>query len=87
MGPTPEQVAEERRCRRRVRFLVDLTAACLMQDATMSLGEAVRMVQSLRGAVLQLFPGSGPTFDLVVRPRFERILAERWGVTYASLGD
>jgi hypothetical protein len=80
-------VAEERRCRRRVRVLTDLTAACLMQDASMTLGEAVRMVHSLRGAILRLFPGSGRTFDLIVRPRFERILAERWGVVYDRRED
>ena len=80
MPPTPEQARQERLARRRVRLLVDLTAACLYQDRALGPGDAESMIRSLRAAVLKLFPDGGDTFDLVVRPRLERILAERWGV-------
>ena len=84
MPPTPEECVAERRERRRVRWMVDLTAACLYQDSTLSPRDAVRMIGGLRRAVLALFPDCGLTFDLVIRPRLARILAERWGVSYGD---
>jgi hypothetical protein len=80
-----DAIAAERVARRRVRLMVDMTAACIYQDDRMVLGEAVRMIQTLRSAILSLFPDGGSTFDLVVRPRFERILTERWGVAFETL--
>jgi hypothetical protein len=84
VGPTPDEIAQERGLRRRVRLLTDMTASCLMQDGSMTLGEAVEMIVALRRAVVEMFPGSGATFDLVVRPRLERILTERWGITFEA---
>jgi hypothetical protein len=82
MFPTPEECDAERRQRRRVRLMVDLTAACLYQDRSLRPGDAMRMIHGLRRAVLVLFPDCGRTFDLVIRPRLARILAERWGGCY-----
>ncbi len=62
-----------------MRLLVDLTTSALCQDSTMSLEEARRMVKGTEKAVLTLFPGKQRTFDLLLLPRFERILHERWG--------
>ena len=59
MPPSPDQVAAERRARRQVRLLVDLTTACLCQDRELGATEAVRMVDALRNTILGLFP-DGP---------------------------
>lgn len=80
MPPSPDQVAAERKARRQVRLLVDLTTACLCQDRELEAREAVRMVDALRDAILGLFPDGSGAFDLLVRPRLQRILFERWGV-------
>ncbi len=72
-------IEEERRRARRMRFLVDLTTSTLYQDSRMTLEEARHLVRQTRRAVLRLFPGKEFTFELLLRPRFERILYERWG--------
>ncbi len=72
-------IEEEERRARRMRFLVDLTTSTLYQDSRMSLEEARQLVRQTRMAVLRLFPGKEGTFDLLLLPRFERILYERWG--------
>lgn len=76
--PSAEAVEEERRRLRRMRLLVDMTCSLLYQLDQPEL-DARRLVESTRRHVLELFPGKEKTFDLIYRPRFERILKERFG--------
>ena len=72
-------VEEENRKMRKLRWIVDLTIGVLYQDPHLSVAEARHMVENVRRAALNLFPGKEATFDIVLRPRFERVLKERWG--------
>ena len=72
-------IEEEQRNIRRLRFLVDLTTSVLYQDQTLTLEEARNMVRNTEKAILTMFPDKQQTFDIVLLPRFERILQERWG--------
>lgn len=74
-----ELILEERRRLRRLRILVDLTSSVLYQDAELTLEEARLMVKNTERAVLKMFPGKKQTFELLLLPRFDRILRERWG--------
>jgi hypothetical protein len=74
-SPDPAAVAEERRRVRQLRASVDLTCAVLRQGR-LGRAEAEELVAGLRHRALELFPGKGPVFDLVLAPRLERILAE-----------
>ncbi len=72
-------IQEEQRRIRRLRVLVDLTTSVLYQDASLTLEEARQLVEGTENAILKMFPDKQQTFDIVLRPRFERILLERWG--------
>lgn len=74
-----QQIEEEKKKIRRLRFLVDLTTSTLYQDQNLTLAEARQIVQNVKKVVLELFPDKEQTFDLILLPRFERILFERWG--------
>ena len=63
---------------RRLRFLVD-TAATTVRTRALSRVDAAAVVEVLRGQVLRLFPDKGETFDLIYRPRFRRLIDERFG--------
>lgn len=63
---------------RRLRFLVDLTFATLVQDQDLTLEDAWQHVIALKGAAVAMFPGKEETFDLIYLPRFSRLLAERF---------
>lgn len=63
---------------RRLRFLVDLTFATLVQDRDLTLEDAWQHVIALKGAAVAMFPGKEETFDLIYLPRFSRLLAERF---------
>ncbi len=76
--PDPEAVREENRRMRYLRYVVTLATAELMQGNN-SLDEARAIIERTRQAALALFPGKERAFDLIYRPRFDRILDERYG--------
>jgi hypothetical protein len=73
-----ERVEEEKRLRR-LRLLVDLNQAVLMQ-ANLTLREAFEIMWSTKDAALALFPDKGDVFDLIYAPRLKRIIRERFVV-------
>jgi hypothetical protein len=79
MRTTSTSLQDEERRMRRLRFIIDLTTAVLMQ-ADLTLREAFGAVEDARRVALALFPGSGDVFDLLYRPRFMRIIRERFVV-------
>lgn len=78
-GPvvTSEQMAEENLRMKRARVVVDLTCALLRQQPSLTHRDADRIIEGARTSILSLFPGGEPTFSLVLKPRFERIVRER----------
>ncbi|HEU4464378.1 MAG TPA: hypothetical protein VFS53_04970 [Gemmatimonadota bacterium] len=73
-----EALREENRRLRRLRLVVDLTLARLYQDPDLSLLEALELIERCRDTALAMFPGKETAFDLIYRPRFERVLHARW---------
>lgn len=73
--PTREEILDEERRVRRVRLIVDLTCAVIVQSG-MVRAEAEALVGAARARILELFPGREQTFDLVYAPRFQRLLDE-----------
>ena len=61
---------------KRMKIIVDRAAAAF-RWRDFSDGEAENLVANTRRQVLELFPGKGELFDLIFRPRFERIRRER----------
>lgn len=76
-GGDPEAVADEQRRLDTLRRTVDVTCA-LLRQAVLTREEAQALVSAARRDALELFPDKGDVFDLVVAPRMERILRERW---------
>ncbi len=66
----------------RLRLRVDLTVYRLGYP-DLPRGEALALIERTREEILELFPDKGNVFDLVLRPRFLRLLNERvlaeWG--------
>jgi hypothetical protein len=79
MGNEDSVRTEERRVRR-LRLLVDVTAQVLAEDEKLTLCEALRLVDAARTAAQRLFPEGDETFQLVIRPRLDRIIFERFQI-------
>jgi hypothetical protein len=71
-------IREEALRARRAQLVADLTCALLEQTADLSLGEALVLMGNARRSVLELFPDKEQVFDLLYRPRFLRIVVERF---------
>lgn len=67
--------SEEDRRLRRLRMVVDLTSSVLMQ-ARLPRDEAEALVAAARGRILELFPDKQATYELILAPRFARLLDE-----------
>jgi hypothetical protein len=74
-GADREAVAEEARRLRQLRMVVDLTCNVLMQGR-LSPEEAADLVAAARHRALELFPDKEATYELILAPRFARLVRE-----------
>lgn len=73
LNPTQEAIDEESRRIRRLRILVQLTLETIA-GGDLSPEEAAGMIAATRQAALEMFPGKEKTFDLIYRPKFQRVM-------------
>jgi len=71
-----KELQEEQRKMRMLRTVVDLTSS-ILQQGNLTIPEAMELIHATRKGVLKLFPGKEDVYDLIYRPRFERIINER----------
>lgn len=71
---------EEERRLRKLRLMVDITAQVLAEDRDLTLCTGLRLIEALATAARRMFPSDHSTFELVIRPRLEKILLERFGL-------
>ncbi len=71
------EIREENRKIRYLRFLVDFSILSIQQD-DLVLQEAQELVENVKRAACSLFPGKEETFELIYRPRFNRVIGERF---------
>ena len=77
---SPREIKQENRRIRALRILTDLTYQRLCVER-MTITEAREAVLELRRAATNMFPGKGGVFDLVIAPRLDRVILERFGET------
>jgi hypothetical protein len=82
-----EALKDEERRLRMLRFIVDLNQAILMQQTDLTLRESFDILKNTRQAALNLFPGKDDVFDLVYKPRFMRIIRERFLIVGGRSGE
>jgi hypothetical protein len=77
---TPEELQDERRRMRRLQIMVNMVMSVIGQDASLTVDEAAEMVADTRRAALAMFPGKELAFDLIYRPRLQRLMRERYRI-------
>jgi hypothetical protein len=80
-----EDIRQEEKNMRRLRFIVDLAEAVLMQSH-LTLQESLDLVANTKNAALALFPEKEAVYDLIYTPRFRRILEERFTIPGSRSG-
>ena len=77
-GTRQAELAEEARKLRRLQIMMSMVMSVLSQDPNMTLEEASEMAADARRAALAMFPGKELAYDLIYRPRLQRIMNERF---------
>jgi len=72
------QIKEENRRIRYLRFLVDFSILSIQQNDLL-LADAFKLMEDVKRVACSLFPGKEETFELIYRPRFNRVIQERFG--------
>jgi hypothetical protein len=70
-----QEVREENRRLRYLRFLVDL-ALMEIRAGRFTKPQAEKIVDNIRSQALKLFPGKELAFELLYRPRFRRAITD-----------
>jgi hypothetical protein len=73
------ETKEENRKIRYLRYLVDFSILSIQQEE-LSFEEAYRLVEDVKRAACTLFPGKEEAFEIIYRPRFQRVIGERFGL-------
>lgn len=76
---TDAEIWEEARKVRRLQLVMDLVTSTLQQE-DIPVEEASELVAATRKFALNLFPDKGHTFDLIYRPRLQRILSDKYKI-------
>jgi len=74
-----QNIKEENRRIRFLRFLIDFSILSI-QQGDLSYEDSLKLIEDAKRVALNLFPGKEKTFELIYRPRFKRVLQERFGI-------
>ena len=73
-----QEIAEERKLLRRLQMMMNMTMQVIAQDTSLTIEEASQMIADSRAAALSMFPGKELAYDLIWKPRFQRLMLERF---------
>jgi len=71
---------EEARLIRRLQLMMTLVLQTVAQDHSLTIDDASQMIGDARSAALAMFPGKELAYDLIWRPRFQRLMRERFRI-------
>jgi hypothetical protein len=78
-----EQIAErieEQKLIRRMQMMMNMVMQVIAQDGSLTVEEASQMIADSRKATLAMFPGKELAYDLIWKPRFQRLMRERFRI-------
>ena len=83
--PQPEQnqaeqteLAEEAKRIRRFQLMFNMVMQVIAQDPKLSVEEASQMCADCKRAAMVMFPDKELAYDLIYRPRLQRLMNERY---------
>ncbi|HUI83269.1 MAG TPA: hypothetical protein VL240_03550 [Candidatus Binatia bacterium] len=75
-----QEQEEERRKLRRLQIMMNMVMSVISQDQELTVEEAAELAANARRAALVMFPGKELAYDILYRPRLQRLIAERFRV-------
>jgi hypothetical protein len=75
-----DERAEEQKLIRRLQMMMNMVMQVIAQDGSLTVDDAAQMIADSRRAALAMFPGKELAYDLIWRPRFQRLMRERFRI-------
>jgi hypothetical protein len=69
---------EEARKIRRLQLMISMVTSVISQDPSLTVEEASELAAGAKRAALAMFPDKELAFDLIYRPRLQRLIRERY---------
>jgi hypothetical protein len=70
--------AEEARKIRRLQIMIGMVMSVISQDPNLTFEEASELAAGAKSAALTMFPDKELAYDLIYRPRLQRLMKERF---------
>lgn len=77
--PSPEQL-EEQKLIRRLQMMMNMVMQVIAQDSSLTVDDASQMIADSKSAALAMFPGKELAYDLIWKPRFQRLMRDRFRI-------
>ncbi|MFB3917873.1 MAG: hypothetical protein ACE14M_14160 [Terriglobales bacterium] len=77
---SPEEIQEENRKLRRLQIMMSMVMNVISQDPQLTLEEASELVANSKRAALALFPDKELAYDILYKPRLQRLMRERFRI-------
>ena len=78
--PVNPEALEEGKLIRRLQLMMNLVMQTIAQDGSLSVEEASQMIADSKKAALAMFPDKELAYELIWRPRFQRLMRERFRI-------
>ncbi len=78
--PLTEDELEELRKIRRLQMMMNMVMSVISQDENLTVEEASEMVANTKRAALAMFPDKELAFDILYKPRLQRLMQERFRI-------
>jgi hypothetical protein len=72
------EVVDETRKIRRLQIMIGMVMSVISQDPNLTVEEASELAAGAKRAALAMFPDKELAFDILYRPRLQRLLNERF---------
>ncbi|MBI3476614.1 MAG: hypothetical protein HY010_12850 [Acidobacteria bacterium] len=69
---------DESRKIRRLQVMISMVMSVISQDPDLTVEEAAAMAANARSAALAMFPGKELAYDILYKPRLQRLMNERF---------
>jgi len=77
---TQSELEDERRKLRRLQIMMNMVMSVIGQDQDLTIEEASELAANAKRAALALFPDKEFAYDILYKPRLQRLIAERFRV-------
>jgi hypothetical protein len=75
---SPSEQGEEARKIRRLQMMMSMVMSVISQDPSLTVEEASELAADAKRAALAMFPDKELAYDLLYKPRVQRVLKERF---------